>query len=400
MASLAVLGLTAPLSVGRSLTSLIAGNSTFAFDLYHAVSEQGGNLFLSPYSVSEALAMTYAGAVGETEEQMEDVLHFYSSSERLHMSFRSLRAFLLSQDRFLSDPYAIPFELSVANRLWGQAGYGFLPEYLALLEMYYAAGLAETDFFGDPEGARLTINGWVSDQTKAKIPELIPQGLVTSDTTLVLTNAVYFNASWKHLFMEDATQDGAFHLASGTEIQVPMMRQLEELLYTRDQGYQLVELPYANSAMAMTILIPDQGAFDAVEAKWDANAFAEMVEAMQTHLVELTMPRFSFRRSFALAETLSAMGMDAAIGSGADFSGMDGTDRLFISEVMHEAFVDVSEKGTEAAAATAVMMGGGGAPGELPPIVELAIDRPFLFVIRDTETGTILFTGRVMDPSA
>ena len=380
------------------LERLVEGNTTFAFDLYRELVADDENLFFSPYSISSALAMAYAGARGETDSQMADVLHFSLGQEWTHPTFHDLDRSLMSQERFADNPDSDPFRLNLANSLWGQSGYPLLSDYLSLLENYYGSELYEADFVADPEVARKTINAWVSDETEAKIPELIKQGMIGRATWLVLANAVYFNAAWQMPFDEDFTEDAPFTTTSGFEVAVPFMHDESHYRYTAGPCYQAVELAYANSSMAMTIVLPASGAFDAVEAGLDAYGLSEISQSMDRELVSLALPKFSFRSAFLLGETLSGMGMPLAFGDDADFSGIDGTDAFFIGNVIHEAFIAVDERGTEAAAATAVIMAGG-APMEPPVPFEFTADRPFLFLIRDTETGTILFMGRVMDPS-
>ena len=390
--------LASALCCADSVERLVAGNTAFAVDLYHALSAEDGNVFFSPYSISEALAMAYAGAAGETEDQMADVLHFTLWPEELHMAFQALRAYLMSQDRFLENPESDAFSLNVANSLWGQQDHGFLESYNGLLRTRYGAELREVDYRADPEAARQLINEWVSDQTREKILELLPEGSIGSETLLVLANAVYYNAAWESPFEERDTQDRPFFLIGGEATIVSMMRQATRFAHASTDGFQAIQLRYANCAMAMMIVLPDEGSFHAVESQFDADVLEVVIASLQSDLVRLTMPRFSYRSTFSLGEMLAGMGMPDAFSLDADFSGMDGTRDISIGGVIHEAFVDVNEQGTEAAAATAIACGTGG-PGVEPEIVDFTIDRPFLFFIRDTETGTILFMGRVLDPS-
>lgn len=260
----------------------------------------------------------------------------------------------------------------------------------------YGAGLRLLDFYA-PEEARVTINDWVSDQTEGRIEDLIPQGVIDNMTRLVLTNAIYFNAAWQYPFRKDRTADGTFYLLDGSEVTVPMMKQTESFGYAEGEGYQAVELPYEGRELAMVILLPEASGFEAFEGSLDAERVDAIVKDLTHKEVALTMPKFEFDSSFELAEILAGMGMPDAFNEAADFSGMDGTHLLFIKEVLHKAFVSVDEAGTEAAAATAVVMALKGLPS--PPI-EVAVDRPFVFLIRDIETAAILFVGRVVNPSA
>ncbi|MFN2292466.1 MAG: serpin family protein [Anaerolineae bacterium] len=379
------------------LTQLVDGNSAFAFELYQLLREQEGNLFYSPYSVSVALAMTYAGARGETAAQMAETLHFDLSQEQLHPAFEALAQILASRGEDAEDREGEPFRLSVANALWGQEGYRFLPTFLALVDRHYGGGLRSVDFVGAPEQARQTINGWVEDETEGRIQDLIPAGLIDALTRLVLTNAIYFNAAWAEPFEPDMTENGPFYLLDGDAVNVPLMRQTSSLPYYAGEGYQAVELPYDGRELSMVILLPEQGGLEAFEDSLDAEQVAAIIENLGHEQVALAMPRFEFDAEFSLKDSLSALGMPQAFSEAADFSGMTGNRELFISEVVHKAFVSVDEAGTEAAAATAVVMKLGAAPAE--PI-QVTLDHPFLFLIRDVQTGTVLFLGRVVDPSA
>jgi serpin B len=381
------------------LATLAEGNSAFTWELYQAVRAQEGNLFYSPYSISLALAMTYAGARGETEQQMAETLRFDLPQERLHPAFNALSLELAAreaQSREQVESEEERFRLNIANAIWGQRGYEFLPEFLDTLARNYGAGLRVLDFQSEPEESREVINQWVSDETEEKIENLLPQGTITPDTRLVLTNAVYFNAAWQYPFMEGATREGTFRLLDGSEVTVPMMSQSEGLRYAEGGGWQAIALPYRGVDMSMIVLVPDEGDFSDLEGSLDAAQVESVLSALEYAPVNLTMPKFTYESEFDLTETLAGMGMPAAFGMGpaADFSGMDGTQALQISDVVHKAFVAVDEEGTEAAAATAVVM----AESAMMEEVQMTVDRPFIFLIRDNPTGTILFVGRVMDP--
>ena len=379
------------------LATLVDGNSAFAFRLYQSLKGEDGNLFYSPYSISLALAMTYAGARGETEEQMAEALNFILPQDRLHPAFNSLDLELASRGEGAEGKDDEGFRLNVVNAIWGQRDYDFLTEFLDLLAENYGAGLRVVDFIGAPEESRGTINDWVSDQTEERIEDLIPRGLITVMTRLVLTNAIYFNAAWQDPFKEDMTEDGTFHLLEGDEVVVPMMRQNESLNYAESDEYQAVELFYDGGELSMVILLPRAGQFESFEDTLDAQKAGEIIGNLGRRQVDLVMPKFEFESEFALEEPLAAMGMPVAFTMGADFSGMTGGPDLYISDVVHKAFVSVDEAGTEAAAATAVIMELTAAP--LTP-VEVTLDRPFIFLIRDIETGTVLFVGRVLNPNA
>lgn len=378
--------------------ALVQGNNDFAFDLYQALRGGDGSLFFSPYSISAALAMTYAGARGQTEQEMAATLRFLLGQDRLHPAFGALAELLTGRGQGAAGKDGQGFRLHIVNALWGQEGYGFLPEFLSLLAASYGAGLEALDFTGDPEGARRAINDWVSDQTEGRIEDLIARGLITPLTRLVLTNAVYFNAAWQHPFVEANTADGPFYRLDGQQATVPMMHQVQSFGYADGPGYQLVDLPYDGGELSMAILLPAEGQFEAFEGGLSAEQVTAMLAQLEGRRVRLTMPKFEVRVEFSLGDTLAAMGMPTAFSDDADFSGMTGTPDLFISAVVHQAFVAVDEAGTEAAAATAVIMEKLSMPVEEPP-VEVTVDRPFLFLIRDRETGTILFLGRVLDPT-
>jgi len=388
---------TAPDVSEADLALLIEGNSAFAFELYQALREQEGNLFYSPHSISVALAMTYAGARGETAQQMADTLEFILEQERLHPGFNWLDAELASRGEGAQGKDDKGFRLNIVNAIWGQKDYGFLPAFLDVLAENYGAGLRILDFINETEKSRLIINDWVSDQTEGRIKDLIPQGAIDALTRLVLTNAIYFNAAWEDPFDEDVTADGPFYLFEGGQVIVPMMKQTESFGYTEGEGYQAVELQYDGNELSMVILLPEAGQFQAFEEGLQAQKISDIISGLQSTGVTLTMPKFEFDSEFSLTDTLAKMGMPIAFSGDADFSGMTGNRALFISDVVHKAFVSVDEAGTEAAAATAVIMPEAGPP---EPTVEVTIDHPFIFLIRDIETGAILFVGRVMNPSA
>ncbi|MDD5093552.1 MAG: serpin family protein [Dehalococcoidia bacterium] len=386
--------------VGKTeIISQVKGDSAFAFDLYQLLSKDEGNLFYSPYSISLALAMTYAGARSQTEQQMADTLHFILSQENLPPAFKSLALELARRGQSAQGKDGEGFRLNIVNAIWGQEGYQFLAQYLNTLENNYGAGLRPLDFENAPEESRITINNWASNQTEGRIKDLIPQGVIDILTRLVLTNAVDFNAAWQHPFVETATSNGAFHLLDGKEVSVPMMRQAESLGYTSGEGYQAVELPYDGHELSMVILLPDTGNFKAFEASLSAESAETILDDLAYRKVALTLPKFTFDSSFGLSKTLADMGMpDAFDPSSADFSGMDGSRDLYIKTVIHKAFISVDEAGTEAAAATAVVVGVTSI--ETDPPIQVTVDRPFIFLIRDIETGTILFLGHVINPAA
>jgi serpin B len=387
-----------PTSVpSNELTELVNGNNEFAWDLYREVREGSENLFFSPYSISVALAMTYAGAREETAREMARAMQFYLPADSLHPAFNYLDRQLASRGEGAQGKDDEGFRLNVVNAIWGQKDHEFRAEYLDVLARNYGAGLRVLDFEAEPEPSRVTINKWVEEQTESRIKDLIPQGAIDSLTRLVLTNAVYFNAAWQSQFEESATAPGPFYLLDGGDITVQMMRQTASFDYLEGDGFRALELPYDGGEISMVILLPDSGRFEEVENGLSGGSLGEIVSGLQWTRIALTMPRFSLESSFGLNDALAALGMEKAFDpAAADFSGIDGTRSLYITDVVHKAFVDVDESGTEAAAATAVVVGTTSMPAD--PI-EVTVDRPFLFLIRDVETGAILFLGRVMNPA-
>jgi len=388
---------TSPDVSQADLALLTEGNSAFAFNLYQELRKKEGNLFYSPYSISVALAMTYAGARGDTAEEMAATLQFLLEQDRLHPAFNWLDAELASRGEGAQGKDGEGFRLNIVNAIWGQKDYGFLSTFLDVLAENYGAGLRILDFVTEPEKSRVTINEWVSDQTEDRIKDLIPQGAIDALTRLVLTNAIYFNAAWEYPFDEDMTADGPFYLLDGGQVTVPMMQQMQSFGYTDGEGYQAVELLYDGDELSMVILLPASGNFEAFEEGLEAQQISDIISDLQLAQVTLTMPKFEFDSEFSLKDTLAEMGMPAAFSEAADFSGMTGTRDLCISAVLHKAFVSVDEAGTEAAAATAVIVGETAVPGQS---VEVTVNRPFIFLIRDIETGSILFVGRVLNPGA
>jgi serpin B len=383
-----------PSTSAADINSLVDGNNAFAFDLYQSLRSQQGNLILSPFSISLALAMTYAGARGETESQMAQTLRF-AAQDQLHPAFNSLDLALEKQPLNL-DKDQEPLQLNIANAVWAEQTFTFLTEYLDVLAANYGAGIHLSDFINQSEPTRREINNWVSEKTEDKINDLLPEGSVNSDTRMVLVNAIYFKADWLDQFDADDTFDSPFNLLDGSQVTVPMMGQHMYIPYASGDGYQTIELVYAGNSAAMTIIVPDQGRFAEFESALTLEMLNNIIGSMDQNSVALRMPKFTFESSFSLTDMLSSMGMPAAFDSdAADFSGMTGRKDLFISDVIHKAFVAVDEEGTEAAAATAVMME---ATSAIMSDIRLVIDRPFIFLIRDLQTGQVLFIGRVLNP--
>jgi serpin B len=388
--------ITSPTVENSDLATLVDGNTAFTLNLYQQLKDKEGNIFYSPHSLSVALAMTYAGARGETEQQMAEALSFYLSQDRLHPAFNYLDQLLASRGEGAQGKDGEGFRLNIVNDIWGQKDFSFLSDFLDTLAENYGAGLRILDFINAPEESRVAINDYISEKTEEKIKDLIPEGVIDPMTRLVLTNAIYFNAAWLYPFSEDLTSDGIFHLLDGGEVTVPMMHQGESLGYTEGNGYQAVELKYDGEELSMIILLPDSGQFKNFEKALDAGLLNDIINNLESQQVELTLPKWEYESSFMMKEVLKAMGMPIAFTDAADFSGMTGKRDLYIDEVIHKAFVSVDEAGTEAAAASAVIMKLTAMPIDTAVVT---VDRPFIYLIRDIDTGAILFFGRVVNPA-
>jgi len=369
----------------------------FALDLYKKVGTKPGNVILSPYSVAVALAMARAGAVGETAKQMDAVLRASVAGD-LDAAYNALdQAIAKRPGKFKVVDQTYELELATANRLWGQKGFSFEHAFLDRLAANYGAGMQIVDYKTAAETSRKTINAWVEARTKDRIKDLIPEGVLDARTRLVLTNAIYLKAQWISRF-DDAVA-APFTRLDGSRVDAQLMHQSESLRYSAGDGYQLVAMPYAGgeARLSMLAIVPDAGRFSAVESALDGAKLRAAIDAMKPRAVDLWLPKFTFRTEAGLKDVLSAMGMPLAFTANADFSAITKEEPLEIADVLHQAFIAVDEKGTEAAAATAVVFRATSAP--LQP-VELRIDRPFLFAIQDDETGALLFLGRVTDPTA
>ncbi len=385
---------TNPNIPAADLTTLVDGNNAFALDIYRSLHSESGNLILSPYSMSLALAMTYAGAHGETESQMANVLHFTQSQDVLHPAFNALDLALAEVPTDLRKNQD-PLTLNIANAVWAEQTYPFQQDYLDTIALNYGAGVFLADFKNQFESARKDINQWVGDETKNKIKNPLSEDTVNADTRMVLVNAIYFKADWDSPFNALSTEKSPFYLLDDSQVTVQMMRDEFSIPYYAGNGYQAVELPYAGQTTAMDIILPDAGNYEAFESSFGSETYAEMINGFQYAGVIMGLPRFTFTKDFNLTNILTEMGMpDAFDINAADFSGMTGEKDMYIGNVLHKAFVAVDEKGTEAAAATISIMIGGAAPFDVP----FTADHPFIFIIRDTVNGQILFIGRVLNP--
>jgi serpin B len=380
-----------PNVTASELDALVAGNTEFATDLYKQVRDKPGNLFMSPHSISTALAMTWAGASTNTAAQMADTLHFGLPAVQQHAAFNKLDLELASRAANAQGD-TIPFRLTTANAIFGQEGKTFMVPFLDTLARNYGAGMRVLDFEGDPDGSRVTINDWVEDKTNDRIKDLLPEGSVTDATKLVLTNAIYFSAAWAEPFEASATADGPFWIGGDSQVVVPFLHGNHEQGYAAGDGWKAAELPYDGGQLSMVVIVPDNLA--AFEAALSPQLLDTIMDAMHAYALDLKLPKFRFDAPLGLKDVLVALGMTDAFNEAADFSGIDGTRNLLIQDVLHKGFVSIDEKGTEAAAATAVLVGDTAAPEP----ATLVVDRPFLFLIRDKPTGAILFVGRVVDP--
>jgi serpin B len=401
----------APAKTGSDVEAVAAGNTKFALKLYDQLNDETGNLFLSPYSISTALAMTYAGARGETETEMAKALQFPLfpdkeggplGRERLHAGFSDLKLGL----REAREKGGV--ELSIANALWPQKNYAFKQDYLNLIERDYDSVGRALDY-ANAEKARGIINRWVEQETKDKIKDLIPSGVLDALTRMVLTNAIYFKGDWATQFKEKSTREMPFKVTSAKTVKTPMMYQKGNFGYYQDDDVQVLEMPYKGDNVSMFVLLPNQGGGQPfrrptnppaakktladLEKTLSPAKLSEWIGKVRRTKVDAWVPKFKMTSQFSLSQQLQALGMKKAFGN-ADFSGMDGSKRLYLSAVLHKAFVEVNEEGTEAAAATAVVVRARSA--RMGP--RFRADHPFLFLIRDKATGSILFLGRYAEP--
>ncbi len=371
---------------GNKMKAFAQDNNAFVCDLYAQLRQQEGNLFFSPYSISTALAMTYAGARSDTAAQMEKVLHFNLKEEALHSAFSQLSKYLhgLEKDGDIA--------LKLANALWIQKKLGLLKKFKRLNEQYYKSEPFQVDFKNALEKARREINAWVADKTNHKIEELLQKGDIDPLTLLVLTNAIYFKGNWQNPFDEKMTRAESFWVTPDRDVKVPTMSQKGNFWHVEDKTLQIVALPYGGETLAMVILLPRaHDGLAEIESRLDAETIAHWLSEMYQRTLMLSLPKFTFSSRFDLSKTLETMGMKNAFSGSADFSGI-APEHLFITKVIHEAFVEVNEQGTEATAATATMMG-----RSMPQ--QFIVDHPFIFFIQDMSTGSILFMGRVINPA-
>ena len=387
-----------------TISALVLDNNAFALNLFEQLAASNdGNLIVSPYSVSLALAMTYAGAEGDTAEQMAQALTFAIDRDELPAAFRSLTDDLVDRGTAEADKdkQVTARTLSVANALWGEQTFPFDESFTDLLADEYDAPMNLVDFKKDPEGAREEINAWVAKKTNNRIENIVPEGFITEAARLVLANAIWFYGAWRYQFDPENTEAAPFHLLDGETVDVPFMNEHEDFSHASSSTYEAVELPYEGSGFSLLVVMPETDGFDDFEQSLHAGVLEDIARNLERTDMRLAFPSFEFEFGAQLSDALAALGMVDAFEAGvADFSGMigEGTDeKLFISSILHKAFIKLDENGTEAAAATVVIMEGAATAPTDP--IEVTIDRPFLFAIRDTETGTLLFLGRVLNPA-
>lgn len=369
-----------------------AANNAFAFDLWQAIRSRPGNLTISPASISMALGMTWAGARGETARAMGNALHLADVDTDTKSMASQLAAW--------NDPDRTAFELRVVDRLFGEKTVTFDPAYLQLVRDRFGAPLEPVDFKTAFEPARKRINDWVEEQTKDRIVDLLPQGSIDADTTLVLTNAVYFKGEWEHAFTTDATYAAEFHVDGSRAVQVPTMHRTGPISYHGDAQLQAIELPYTGGELAMVVILPRaKDGLAALEQSLDETSLGDVLAKLRTQEVALALPKLKLEmsESLTLRKPLEQLGMGPAFRDDADFTGISKEIPVKISDVAHKTFVIVDEEGTEAAAATGVVMTT--ATSVAPPPEAFTADRPFVYLIRDVKSGAILFLGRVTDPS-
>jgi serpin B len=415
-AILACILLLTPLAARAQVQSIVTSNTAFALDLYGQLATNEGNLFFSPYSISTCLAIVYAGAAGGTETQMSQGLGFETNQQKFASLFGELQSELEAEQQ------TNVIELNIANALWTQVGYPFLPSFLETATSQYQANVNQANFITNAAAVTAEINNWVAQETQNKIQNILPPGSINAETRLVLANAIYFLGVWTYAFAQTNTSTQPFYLSDTSEEEVPLMYQpvptasnglsgwsfpvagTPMFNYMETNDFQAIQLNYAsNELFSMVILLPTQmDGWGQLEQQLSPAFLSNVLAQMTPQYVKIYLPRFTLGSYFSLAATLGGMGMPDAFTPGvADFSGIDGMEDLFITFIYHKAWGQVNEAGTQAAAATVTGVGTaaeGGGPSESPPIHVFRADHPFLFFIRDNQSGSLLFLGRLADP--
>ena len=368
---------------------VVNANNQFAIDYYSKLRDSDKNILYSPFSISFALAMTYEGARGKTAEEIQSVFHFPKDNNTRKIEYSKIYKETNKDDK--------EYQLNTANSLWAQQNFHLLEEYVSLIEKYYGGKVTNLDFISDPEGSRKIINGWVENQTHNKIKDLIPSGIIDALTRLVLTNAIYFKGEWVRQFNEKDTAEEDFKNNEGNNVKVQMMRRTDEdakFNYADYEDLQIIELPYSGNEISMLIILPKEDKLDNLEETFSLENLESWKKDLKEQRVKLYLPKFKLETEYEMMDTFIEMGMEIPFSGGADFSGMTGYQGLFIKYIIHKAFIEVNEEGTEAAAATAVVMSLG---VDHTPIFRA--NHPFMFIIQNRNSGNILFMGRVVDPT-
>ena len=376
---------TAPINISEN-------NNLFALDLYKNISGKTENLFYSPYSISTALAMTYTGARNKTEDQMGTVMHFPKNSNTFYDKYSTL----LRDINVMNDDSTM--NIYTANSIWAQKEFKFKEDFIGILKNSYNSSVNNVDFINETENSRIRINKWVESQTSEKIKDLIQPGLIDYLTRMVLVNAIYFKANWEKAFDEKQTQKMDFHISTGADVNCDFMFAENDFkFYEQEDGLMAIEIPYSKGKMSMLVILPkDNNGFDVLKKEISLDLYNKINSGLVSKKVKLWLPRFKTTSDFELSDVLKQMGMMEAFSDKADFSGMTGNKDLKISKVIHKAFVEVNEAGTEAAAATAVVMRVKSMPVKQP---EFKADHPFLFIIKENTNNSILFAGNIYDPT-
>ena len=377
------------LIMGENLSILVNGNNQTAIDLYGKLSHKNKeNIFFSPFSISTAFGMTFAGARGKTENEMAKVLHFTLPQKKLHPAFSILIEKINAKNKL--------YKLNIANALWGQKDYNFLKEFKKLIYKYYSGGFYEVNFKTDTEGARKKINTWVEEKTNRKIKELISKRDINDLTRLVLTNAIYFKGKWASKFDEKNTKPAPFYTSSDKKIEISMMYREDNYPYYGNENLQVLELPYVGDDLSMVVFLPaEKSGLSGLEKELTLKKLELWISKMYKRKVRVYFPRFKAKTKYYLVEILSSMGMSDTFSNKADLSGMTGHKELKISKVIHQAYIDVNEEGTEASASTAIVMTRKALPRPSPVF---KANHPFLFLIVHKKTKSILFMGRIINP--
>ncbi|MEO0095708.1 MAG: serpin family protein [candidate division WOR-3 bacterium] len=379
--------------VPQKFDEIVQGNNRFCFNLYKNLTEsETGNIFYSPFSITMAIAMVFEGAKSWVKGEMYEVFKFPLDEKNRRETFLSLYKQINKKNA--------KYRLHIANALWIQKDYPFLPEYLKTIQKYYDGYARNVDFIGATEQTRQIINKWVEDKTNQKIKDLFPPGSIDQQSRLVITNAIYFKGQWLKQFDKSLTTEEDFWVNESKTIKVPMMKRIDpetRFNYAETDELQILELPYEGNDLSMVILLPRKNDLKLVEKELSQEKFEEWKKLLSETRVEVYLPKFTFKTRYTLTPNLSQLGMPNAFSPHCDFSGIDGTKNLYIRSVVHQAYVDVNEEGTEAAAATGVVVG---ITSVGPRIPVFRADHPFIFVIQEKNTGNILFIGRVVEPKA